>query len=179
MLFSTQLVAVLLLYILVFGFFGFLFCCADPDAPGMKGEIARFFSKRLPRYVRQTVIAVCGRNVWGKVYGVYEYAVHRRNPIMQGMYLLVLNGAFISWLIWGAPQLPMLYIGNADYYIAHIWVALCHLTFYWACTVSAGTITNENAACFNHQPYDGLLYTSGHFCKTCRVPKVSWMLLDA
>lgn len=173
MLFSTQLFLVLLLYVAVFGLVVFLFCFADTDAQGWQGKIARFFAFQIPAIIKRIVLLSCGSGVWNSLFGVYDYVVNKRNPIMQGFYLFIINSAFCSWIIWGAPQLPMKYIGEHHTYIAYSWVALCQLTFYWACTTSPGQITCENAQQFNHQPYDGLLYASGSFCKTCKVPKIA------
>jgi hypothetical protein len=47
---------------------------------------------------------------------------------MQIVYLMVLNGCFIVWLISGEPKLPVLLGGNINY-IAILGVVICHGTF--------------------------------------------------
>lgn len=173
MAFSAQLLLVGVLYVLVFAFISFLFCCADPDLPGVRGQVARFFTIRLPKLLKGAVVGLCGSGAWKVVFGAYDYVANQRNPLMQGMYLLIINGAFVSWLLWGAPLLPVHYLGSHHYYIAYAGAVLSQVTFYLACTVSAGQVTADSAAAFGHVPYDGLMYASGMFCKTCRVPKTA------
>jgi hypothetical protein len=179
MIFSVQLVFIGLLYVLVFGLMAFLFFCADDEAPGFKGQLARFMTISIPWHSKRLVILLCGKGIWRVCFDTYDYVANQRNPIMQAVYLFVINGAFISWLLFVVPQLPMLYISTVHIYGAYIGVILAQITFYLACSVSPGVITTNNAACFGHQPYDGLMYASGMFCKTCRVPKVLHALIFA
>jgi palmitoyltransferase ZDHHC4 len=173
---SARLLLLLSVYLVLFLGILVFFFCTDEEAPGIKGKIAIFFIRILPNSIRSLIINICGQNVWRSCYGTYDYIVYQRNPLMQGIYLFIINAAFMGWLVYGLPQLPLVYVPSQHIYLPYIGVALSQLTFYLACSVSPGRLTPENVHCFGHQPYDGLLYPSGLFCKTCRVPKVLYII---
>ena len=68
------------------------------------------------------------------------YVVNTKNPILQILYLVLLNGAFIVWLIFGQTQLPTSRIGVIHAYIGTAGVIICHICFYIACAVSPGKL---------------------------------------
>lgn len=89
----------------------------------------------------------------------------------------MINAGFMGWVVYGAPQLPTSLVSTVHIYIGYIGVALCQISFYWACTVSPGVLTKDTVNAFNHQPFDGLLYATRTVCKTCKVPKVHWICI--
>ena len=103
---------------------------------------------------------------------MYDFAVNQRNPLLQLAYLCVINGAFLTWIIYGIPLLPTYFMGKEHMYISYVWVAVAQYTFFLASTKEPGRIHASNIATFSHQPYDGLLYIEGLHCRTCLVPKV-------
>ena len=49
---------------------------------------------------------------------------------------------------------------------------ICNISFYYACTIGPGTITQQNVQNYLHQPFDGLMFPNNNLhCKTCRVIK--------
>jgi len=78
----------------------------------------------------------------------------------------------MCWIIYGAPELPTYFVGVEHNYIAYVWVALAQYSFFLASTVEPGRITKRNVKFFSHQPYDGLMFVDGLYCKTCELPKV-------
>ncbi|RYY78804.1 hypothetical protein EON63_17570 [archaeon] len=171
--YTLQLALVGLLYVVVFGGIIFLFFCADEDAPGYRGQISRVLLVRIPSFWRKAIISLCGQSAFSSIYRVYDYTVNQRNPIMQGMYLAIINTAFVSWLVFVSPQLPMRFLGSYHIPLSYIWVGIAQYTFYLACSTSPGQLTLESVVAHNHTVYDGLMYVSGTYCKTCKVPKTA------
>ena len=90
-----------------------------------------------------------------------DYCQNRRNPVCQITYLLILNGAYLAWLCTGQPLLPVMFVGTVHIYIAFIGVIICHYTFYLACSVGPGEVTEETVSLFSHRPYDEVLFSAG------------------
>ena len=93
------------------------------------------------------------------------------NPVLQAGYLMMLNGAYLGWLIHGVPHLGVRYHH-------HIWsisvgVIICHSLFYLACTVPPGKITKQNVQRYleAYPHYDGTLYVEAVLCSTCQIMK--------
>jgi hypothetical protein len=85
-----------------------------------------------------------GPSIFGKCTSAYDYAINERNPIMQYVYLTVLNSSFICWLIFGSPMLPNSMVGYHHKFIAYAGLAACHYSFYIACKKNPGVITKDN-----------------------------------
>eukprot|EP01038_Epipyxis_sp_PR26KG_P010137 gene10137-13636_t len=149
--------------------------CADTNVrnQSMNGTISRFLFKRIPEAVSQSINTIIGDKLFEQLIEIYQYIIYERNPLLQLLYLIIINGAFIAWLLIGAPQLPTFLVGSIHQYIAVFWVITCQYSFYLACTVGPGTITEKNQTCFGHQPYDGLIYIPNNKCKTCNTTKVA------
>lgn len=166
------LAAIILFYLLVFGVGIFWFAFADVDSEGLVGILSRILLITIPKSIRYSVKALFGEKVYNWCHGCVRYVVYERNPILQGVYLVIINAAFLGWLVYGAPLLPTKFAGTIHIYGGYIGVAISQFTFYMACNTGPGTITKDNVNCFAHQPYDGLLFTSGLYCTTCKVEKV-------
>lgn len=163
-----------LAYFVILGTVVFAVFCSDVDAKGIVGIYSRFILDVLPNFVGGGIRRVFGQRVMSCCYGVYDYAVNKRNPILQIAYLTILNCCFATWIAFGIHQLPTYLVSEIHCYVPFLGMILCHWTFYKACYAGPGTITKENVKCFDHQPYDGLLYIEGLRCKTCNVRKVHY-----
>ena len=171
------------MYILLLIFYGFVivllgytFVFADVENKGLNGKISRFLFEYMPRLISEAIARLAGPTIYKQIVSYYNYAVNERNPIMQYLYLAVLNGSFITWLIFGAPKLPNSMIGYHHRYIAYAGLAACHYSFYIACLKSPGVIVKGNSHCFAHHKYDGVLYVDGHGCRTCGIKKVRYRI---
>ena len=150
-------------YVLVFLVLTFWVCFSDVDDQGLLGSVSRTLFRDFPNYVKSVLV-----NVFGKGYVRYfedwlDYFQNRRNPVCQITYLLILDGAYISWLIVGQPLLPVMFVGTEHVYIAFIGVLICHHTFYLACSVEPGKITEQNLSAYMHRPYDGIIYCEDRY----------------
>jgi hypothetical protein len=169
----------MLVYIVLILFYGvsmFLFIyaltIADTSSKGLNGDVSRCLFEATPLFVTGCLRSLLGPWGFGIIESVYEYCANQRNPLLQILYLLILNGAMLLWLVHGAPQLPMYLVGKEPIYIGCAWAALAQITFYWACNIGPGVITKENAHTYDHQPYDGLMFPNNQLhCRTCKVPK--------
>lgn len=169
---EAMLILIFVAYAILLGILTYVLFCANPNSKGWSGNFARFFIVVVPRYTRLFIRNVFGSSALAAFQGCLDYIMHQRNPLLIIAYLVVINGAFFGWLVDGAPKLPMLYVSDIHYYGGFIGVVVAQTSFFFACTVSPGRITKATVNRFNHQPYDGVLYASGTFCKTCQVPKV-------
>lgn len=160
-----------LLYVGLFGVFVFAFAFADVEAPGPIGSFSRVLMIKVPRAMKSGISAICGKSCLSCAERTFNYVVRERNPILQITYLLIINSAFLGWLVYGAPQLPTFFASRIHVYGGYVGVALAQYSFYLACSEGPGRVTKENLRCYAHQPYDGLLFTSGLYCTTCKVEK--------
>lgn len=162
----------IVIYVLFFGVFIYGFAFADVESKGINGEFSRLLLQKIPQFLKGFLQAIFGKACVGCIQKGVHYVVYERNPLLLLTYLAIINGAFIAWLMYGVPQLPTLYASTIHIYGGYFGVIVSQFTFYLACTVGPGTITKDNVKCYAHQPYDGLLFTSGLYCTTCKVEKV-------
>lgn len=169
---SLLYVGIFSLYTIVLVLIIYVFFFADPYKKGMSGDFARFLTRTIPRKIREISMACFGSTIMESFGRVFDYVLHQRNPLLIIAYLIVINSAFLGWLLYGEPQLPTKLASNIHSYIGFIGVVACQISFYLACTMSPGVITSQNVEKFNHVPFDGILYVSEKVCTTCRIPKV-------
>lgn len=169
---SEIYIALFAFYTIILIVFIYAFFFADTSGKGASGQLARFVTRTVPKWLKSTIRSCCGSDIVDSFGRVSDYVMYQRNPILIVAYLVVINGAFTGWLIYGEPQLPTKLASKVHSYGGYIGVIAAQLSFYLACTISPGVITPKNVEHFNHVPYDGLLYISDKFCTTCRIPKV-------
>jgi hypothetical protein len=145
---------------------------ANTNAKRINGKISRLLFEQIPIEFVKYFKLLLGERCYKYVERIQDYLVNQKNPILQIVYLLIINSAFIFWLIYGAAQLPTFLVSKVHEYIAIIGVMASQFTFYLACSVKPGQLLMENVDCFNHQPFDDLLYVENKTCKTCNVIKV-------
>lgn len=162
----------LLFYASLFLLFLYALTIADTSSKGLNGDISRLLFENIPLFVTDCLKKMLGEWGFGIVASVYDYVVNQRNPLLQLLYLAIINGAVLLWLVYGASQLPVYLLGKEAMYIAIAWVVLAQITFYKACSEGPGIITQENVECYNHQPFDGIMFPNNKLlCKTCKIPK--------
>jgi palmitoyltransferase len=150
----------------------FLVCVSDTSNAGLLGKISLFVEEDVPGYISIAVRTIFGKQCHAYCRDSYDYIVHERNPLLQLLYLFILNGAYISWLLYGQKHLSTMYlVSDIHAYIAFIFIMLCHFSFYLACKTSPGVISNESLNKFNYQPYDDILFEKNNICKSCNIEK--------
>jgi hypothetical protein len=70
-------------YILVILFFSYTILLANNEAPGLNGRISRLLYVFAPKYIKRAVSDLVGPKVFSKLVAIYNYAVYKKNPIMQ------------------------------------------------------------------------------------------------
>ncbi len=128
--------------------------------------------EKIARYSQSTIRFLCGESALRCCSRSIHYITNEKNPILQILYVLIVNAAYITWLIYGEPLLPTIFVGHSPKYLAAFGVLVCLGTFYLACTTPPGHVTKETVDCYMHTPYDGLVYVPNMYCKTCNIPKV-------
>jgi hypothetical protein len=166
------IILILSFYAVVIFLVVYLWFFADTESKSFDGSFARFFLQTIPKHFSKTFRAVFGNKIAGYCGSVFHYVVYEPNPILLLLYLFIINTAFICWLLFGVQFLPNNPEGDFHYYFALFGVIASQITFYLACTTPPGQLTEETVTCFGHQPYDGLMYISRMYCRTCRLPKV-------
>jgi hypothetical protein len=166
------LAVVFVLYFFLLAIPIYLFFFADRKSNGLNGQVSRFLLEQIPAGGAWFVASMCGDAALKACENTYDWVTNQRNPIMQIAYFALINAAFAGWMVTGAPQLPTYFCSTIHKYAGVVAVLLAEYTYYLACTVGPGTITTQNVACFNHQPYDGLMYAPGARCSTCSLSKV-------
>ncbi len=162
----------IVLYVLVFSIFVYGLFFANVESKGLNGKFSRLLLHSVPGKTKAAMKAVFGNACFGVFQRGFNYVVNERNPLLQGTYLIIINGAFIGWLLYGVPQLPTYYASTIHIYGGYFGVIVSQVTFFLACSIGPGSITKHNLKCYAHQPYDGLLFTSGLYCTTCKIEKV-------
>ena len=167
------------MYVLLIGFYLgviiiviYILTLADAESTGLNGRLSMCLLVHAPRQLSKTLLKFLGPTLFKKCSSTYDYAVNERNPIMQVVYLVIINTSFLCWLIFGVPLLPNSMVSYYHKYIAYLGVAACNFSFYTACNKGPGVIVEGNLRCFAHQPFDGALYVEGYGCRTCQIKKV-------
>ena len=163
----------LLFYAVLIVLIVYLWFFSDTEDDSINGSLSRFFIKSIPKFLHTFSTSVCGSTITGYFSKTFHYIAYERNPLLVLTYLFIINAAFICWLLFGVDLLPNDSVGTFHYYFAFFGVIFSQFTFYLACTTSPGVLCKETARSYGHQPFDGLMYTSGYYCRTCLVPKVS------
>jgi len=163
------------LFTLYFGtlvLFSYLMFVADTEGKGLNGSVSRFLLQKAPSVFRNCFLSLFGERIYYVCGGCYNYVVNQRNPLLQLAYLVILNGAYIAWLVFGQPLLPTYLCRDFHKYGGFIGIIICHISFVAACRVGPGTITAGNVSSFKHHPYDEIIFSRGLVCSTCNVDKV-------
>lgn len=138
-------------------------------------SLSNLLFRRLPRLYHNLCRKIIPQPIYQYLQSSFDYVVNQRNPLVQSVYLILVNGAFICWLIYGDPRLPCYpFVDRRHSYIACIWVIFAQYTFYLACTTSPGRVTSENCDTYcksARYPYDGIMYIEGLICSTCQIKK--------
>lgn len=119
-----------------------IFCVGDlDDNQSSISKINRFIYQSIPRYLNRFLQRSLPSSLYNSLSHTHDYLVNQRNPILQIFYLLMINGAFVVWLIYGDPMLPCQLIPHRFHsYVGIVWVLLCQYTFYLASTKSPGVV---------------------------------------
>ena len=172
MLSSPLGIAIIGLYACVTGLIVLVFL-TDPDEKSWKGRIARFWIEVVPASINGGIRACLGESAATSVVQCCDWAINKRNPLLQILYHVILFGAFQVWLWFGDPLLPTYLVKTPPHskYEAHVGIALCLFTWVLANFTPPGKITKENLACYSHNHYDQLIFTDDVICSTCNIQK--------
>ena len=162
---------VILVYGIVLPAVIFVVFCADIEGEGVFGWCSRLLILKLPYWFQRSLRYICGRHLYRWCSRCFNYTLNQRNPILQILYLVLLNGAFIYWLVFGYPRIPTYLVKEHHGYMAFFLLLCCHISFITACKESPGVITKMNIDCFMHQEYDGVLFQENKICPTCHLIK--------
>jgi len=154
------------------------YCCDDdgytssgPHSSSWWGCARGFVQKELPAMLLRGLKCCLGDHAMACLGRQYDYVVNQRNPVMQVVYLFLINAAYVVWLVYGYGQLPTYLVTSNHHFLATVLLIIAQASYYLACTIQPGSISGSNRSCFDHQPYDGLMYVRGSACRSCRVVK--------
>lgn len=109
-----------------------------------------------------------------------HYIIHEPNPIMQCLYLTIVLSAWTCMVIYGYPIIrnpSNTFISSYHCNVGYFVYALCLYTFYRACTVPAGNLTENTLEKYDNYAYDNVLYVP-RICKTLSFRKVARSKFD-
>ena len=145
--------------------------CADPDAGGMFGSASRVAVVTIPRMTRTALAAV--RLLWllDGILSAGEFFVFKRHPIVQIAYVALVMGGFGTFVAYGYPHMPNLFMAGYHKYLGAVVFAACVVTFVAASVVDPGIITPANAGAYGRlYPVDDIMYELRD-CATCKLTK--------
>ena len=147
-------------------------CCGDDgDAPNSPpGALSALGSAVLSLASTLRLRWVCTR-----ASSSAEWFMYARHPIIQIAYLVLLIGAYGTFVLHGYPLLggDNLYMAAYHRVGGAIVFVLCLLTFYAASFTDPGIVTPANVTEYLRlYPADGVLYKPLRLCKTCGELKV-------
>mmetsp|Transcript_11528 Transcript_11528/g.17386 ORF Transcript_11528/g.17386 Transcript_11528/m.17386 type:complete len:106 (+) Transcript_11528:290-607(+) len=93
--------------------------------------------------------------------GIYTYVAYTPNPLIQIFYLVVAVGGFIIFFLDGFKYLPNQYMGSIHKVTGSLLIFVCYYSFYLACTVDPGVISDSKQAKKVKRKYefDEVMYT--------------------
>lgn len=169
---SAVRVVFVVMYGVVLPLLVFVICCADVNGRGWLGRVSRALLHDNPRMFRRVAKAVCGNTCYSVLGRCVNHTLNERNHLLQGLYLLLINGAFIWWLVHGHPRIPTRFVSETHSNVAFALLLLCHMSFITACSRSAGVVSARNQECFAKAfPYDEVIFSANTMCSTCKVLK--------
>jgi palmitoyltransferase len=160
----------------------YVFQFADLRPPDKKASMLTNFNRyvssllltSLPHAFRRSLKFVIRETAFNYLAAALDYALNQRNPLLQILYLLIINGAYIAWLCLGQPQLPTYFVPAYHKWLIFAGIAGCQFAFVLACSASPGVVTRASQQAYDERyPYDGTVYVEGLQCDTCKTKKVA------
>ncbi len=134
----------------------YVLMCTDTDSAVYKflTGISDVFENNVP----------AGKHIVRCVKRSSHYFLYERNPLLQILYLTLLGGGYLVGVVEVFPKLPNMFLGEYHKYTFSAVFFLTIASFYAACTVGPGIITQKNARKYSKYSYDMMMYTP----KKCR-----------
>jgi palmitoyltransferase ZDHHC4 len=145
----------------------FVICCCVPPSNNEKAQLFNKFSYFLNYeffdYTKNTFKKIpCGERVWNSVGNLLYWIIYKPNPLLQIVYFVLVFGGFVMMVIVGYPLIPNPYMSEIHKYIAGLVVLGTLYSWYLACTVSPGIITEKNWKTFDNYEY-AVIFREGEF----------------
>lgn len=100
----------------------------------------------------------------------FHYLFRKSNPVLQVVYLLLVNGGYVLFLLYGQRYYIPLWSLHTPVIVLTM---LFNFLSFFLCSISdPGVITRENAAEWNQVfPHDQRMYLARVMCPTCEIEK--------
>jgi len=153
----------------------------------MMGRITRFVETSL-NTAWKWCTRLLGERIMNKFSRIIHWIIHERNPLLQIVYIVVINGAFALFIIYIMPYWTMFERdGNLNegfnnlrskglsiyhlYFSPFVMVA-CLASWFLCCWADPGVITKENHALYYTMFKFGPIFSwDDSMCKTCKLLK--------
>jgi len=167
LLFSVVYISTLVVLALVF-------LVGDPESDGCLGRMTYAVMVWTPVQLERILLKLPGGR-WLVRCGTstVDYACNKPNPLLQIVYLGLVIGGFLVFVIEGFPLMPNPFFGEIHFYTSHLAVLGTLLTFLRASMSDPGRITKETFDEFDHWECDGFMYVKQNECKTCNFRKIA------
>jgi len=145
-----------------------LYLFADPRSPtvlGLFSALAHVLIELAGRALRY----VLGERITSTVSNVWEYIFHRANPLLSGVYLLLVNGGYVLFYLHG----QRVYLKGSIHTIPiALTMLLNFITFLLCARSDPGIIRKDNASeAMKVFEFDGMIYVPDTVCTTCKIVK--------
>ena len=165
---------VLLSYIVIFAFFTYVMICGNSNfhRNGIIGAIYRFFTKKLPSFIRNKLCFFLPKKKEGK-----DGCIGPGGPCRYFVAVFF----YIIYFVFAAVYLLKVYPRIDEFYTSpsfHRFFSWWVLPWTWVCFIifqfaDPGVITKENVISYlKRYPYDGRMYKPG-ICPTLNIPIVA------
>mmetsp|Transcript_11556 Transcript_11556/g.32438 ORF Transcript_11556/g.32438 Transcript_11556/m.32438 type:complete len:364 (-) Transcript_11556:607-1698(-) len=131
---------------------------------GLVGKMFRFITQTIPRSSRRGIRRVCGQRGEQVLDASLHYLVGRSNPVFPLLYLTLVCGGFLIFLLYTFP-----YIGTYHRIPAYIFFYSTVLSFSICFFSDPGTVTPATIKYYRKSfEYDGVFYAK-KWCPTCNL----------
>ena len=128
----------------------------------------------LPDKLQSVVLAIPGGRLCHRLCSAFvDRLCYKPNPVLQTIYLVLVMGGFLIYLVFGSHLVPNPRLGIVHSFLPFFVVNMTLLSFILASKMSPGYVTSKNQAALERiYPLDGFIFVKRQ-CETCGVDRVA------
>ena len=156
--------------------FFYLFVCVNEHGTGNLAKLKILVTQKFPGLLRAVAKRICGECFVRAIDRTAHYICFEPNPLVQLMYFACAFGGFYVYVTEGFPHIPNKYVSNYHKYTGTIIMILCYASYFAACWVDPGRISDKSKksevnGALRRYKYDNLIFQKKKSCRTCNFDK--------